>query len=632
MRTILSILILGIFIQCIGQPTDVAWQQCYGTSGPNLDWPKCIESTSNGYIIGINISNNDPHVSNFHDKGEAWIINTDNTGSIIWERCFGGHNGDWITKIVAIDESSLYLFGGTTSDDGDIQSNRHGGMWVVKINEQGNILWENTYGGIIETEDPRDALLTPDGGLIMMCRIMGAGGDISEYFGSNDIWVCKIDSIGNILWETTLGNHALDNALNMMISSKNTLIIVGGHYESGGMITCPDMGDDGADGWIVELDMDGNILKQFCYGGSHNDLICDITEVEDGYIFAALTKSNDQDVSGFHGIAGEDGNEDIWVVKINFQGELIWQRCLGGSHIEYPNSIFNKSDTSVIIFGNVNSADGDVSNNHNTTGYFEDIWAIELSNNGNLVWEHCFGGGGNDRFWYPHGVVQNSYNDYVIMAATNYVDGDVSCELIGSRNAWVFQIKDCSLFMPSAPLQPTGPDTLCTTTDSTSIYITEIAQGAWYYEWQIVPTEAGTFLYDSSQTTATLHWSSNWEGQAQISVRSWNDCGQSPWSEVKTTWAFSCLGIESPSPAPRTSYLYIFPNPSSDKIYFKYQLSNISYQLSIYDLFGRKLDEIIIPKGQEQTRIDISTYPAGVYLAVLKSGDGVVARGKFVKH
>jgi len=93
------------------------------------------------------------------------------------------------------------------------------------------------------------------------------------------------------------------------------------------------------------------------------------------------------------------------------------------------------------------------------------------------------------------------------------------------------------------------------------------------------------------------------------------------------------VGIENPpSPVPRTPYLQIFPNPAGNAIYFKYQLSNISYQLSIYDLFGRKQDEIIIPPDQEQTRIDISSYPAGVYVAVLKSGDAAVARGKFVKH
>ena len=92
------------------------------------------------------------------------------------------------------------------------------------------------------------------------------------------------------------------------------------------------------------------------------------------------------------------------------------------------------------------------------------------------------------------------------------------------------------------------------------------------------------------------------------------------------------VGIQiSSSPVPRPSSLHIFPNPAGDAIYFNYQLSNISYQLSIYDLYGRKQDEIIIPKGHEQVRVDVSGYPAGVYMAVLNDETGVVARGKFVK-
>jgi hypothetical protein len=611
------------------QVNDLLWQNCFGVEGTEIDRPKCVEKTKTGYLISIGLSNYAPQIPHYHAKGEGWIISLDSLGNKIWERCYGGSEGDNTEKIISIDENHFYLFGHGLSTDGDIQNDRPGSLWVVKIDAQGNILWENNYGSILEKEHARDALLTPDGGLIMMCRIMGAGGDISEYFGSNDIWVCRIDSIGNILWETTLGNHALDNALNMIISSQNTLIIVGGHYESGGMITCPDLGNDGADAWIVEMDMGGNLIRQFCYGGSYNDLIWDITEVEDGYIFAASTKSNDQDVSGFHGVAGEDFNEDIWVVKINFEGDIIWQRCLGGSRVEYPMSIFNNSDTSVIIFGNVDSADGDVSNNHNTTGYFEDIWAIELSNNGNLIWEHCFGGGGNDRFWYPHGVVQNNSNDYVILCATNYKDGDVDCELVNTPNAWVFQIKDCSLFMPTTPQAPVGPDTLCITTDSTAIFNISPAAGAWSYEWLVVPVEAGSITSDS--TNATLHWASGWEGQAEISVRSWNDCGNSEWSEVKTSWAYSCLGIPW-NPVSGIRHLYIFPNPAGDEIHFKYQLSNISYQISIYDLYGRKQAEINIPTGQGQTRIDVSAYPSGIYVAVLKDENGVMARGKFVVY
>ena len=87
----------------------------------------------------------------------------------------------------------------------------------------------------------------------------------------------------------------------------------------------------------------------------------------------------------------------------------------------------------------------------------------------------------------------------------------------------------------------------------------------------------------------------------------------------------------TPPPEPRTPQLHIFPNPAGDEIYCQLSIVNCQLSMFIYDLYGRKQDEIIIPKGQEQIRIDVSGYPAGVYMAILKDEKGVVARGKFVK-
>jgi hypothetical protein len=81
-----------------------------------------------------------------------------------------------------------------------------------------------------------------------------------------------------------------------------------------------------------------------------------------------------------------------------------------------------------------------------------------------------------------------------------------------------------------------------------------------------------------------------------------------------------------------TRNLIIFPNPANNEINCQLSIVNCQLSMFIYDLYGRNKDQIIIPKGQTQTRVDISTYPAGVYLAVLKDKNGFVARGKFVKR
>jgi len=585
--------------------------------------------------MGIQVRVEEPGISNYHGNGDMWIVKIDSLANIIWERCYGGSDGDWIRKIAVANDSIYYLFGGSYSKDGDVLNTRPGEFWVAKIDSSGSIIWENNYGSEPAAGESRDAIVAPDGGLIFMSRIVFAGGDVSTYYGSNDIWVCRLDPDGNILWEETLGNVYNENAINMLLTSSNTILVTGGHSESAGMITCPDMDQSiiESDCWIVEMDLEGSIIQQFCYGGSYDEVITDIVEIEDGYVFIAWTNSNDQDVSGFHGVAGEEAKSDIWICKINLLGEIQWEKCLGGSESEHPEHISATENGGFVVFGTTWSDDGDVSFN-NSTGWNSDIWMVKLDSLGNIEYDHCFGSTRTERFWGSHCVAKKNDKEYGILARSVTTGGDVECDLYGVQDydSWFFVIKDCENNMPSTPIAPTGPDTLCITTDSIVNYSNLPAQGAWYYEWQLMPEEAGTFHYDSSQTIASLHWASGWEGQVQISVRSWNDCGYSEWSEVKNTWAFSCLGIESPSPVPRTPHLNIFPNPAGDEIYCQLSIVNCQLSMFIYDLYGRKQDEIIIPKGQEQLRMDVSGYPAGVYFAVLKNEQGIVARGKFVKR
>jgi hypothetical protein len=89
-------------------------------------------------------------------------------------------------------------------------------------------------------------------------------------------------------------------------------MMIGAAQWHGGLVECFPDGAWG-DVWIVELDLQGNILAQYCYGGSHYDLGYSIIELEDGYVFLAVTYSNDGDVSGFHGNQPEE-KSDIWVV------------------------------------------------------------------------------------------------------------------------------------------------------------------------------------------------------------------------------------------------------------------------------------------------------------------------------
>lgn len=176
------------------------------------------------------------------------------------------------------------------------------------------------------------------------------------------------------------------------------------------------------------------IQWQKCLGGSSDDRANSIKQTSDGgFIVAGSTASNNGDVSGNH------GSRDFWVVKLDANGNIQWQKCYGGTRWDAAYGIEQTLDGGYIVVGESNSTNGDVSGNHG--GY--DYWVIKINSSGNLLWQKCLGGTGND---YARAVAQqhfcggpniystNSY--YTVVGYTGSNNGDVSGNH-GGNDYWV---------------------------------------------------------------------------------------------------------------------------------------------------------------------------------------------------
>lgn len=422
------------------QIPEIVWQNCYGS--PDIDYNQCILKTDSGYLLGMSIYAYEPGITNYQGGVDIWVLEIDSIGNILWERCYGGSLGDGIVKLINTSDNGYYLIGSTASTDGDVQSYNNGSSdnWIVKIDSSGEIIWEKCFGTGV-ADGPRDALLTPDGGLFVMGRIKASGGDVSVYYGDNDVWLFKIDSDGNFEWEKSLGNQYLDNGITMTYNSEGNIMLIGAVAGYGGMVECVPY-DDFADVWLVELDMLGNIIWQRCYGGSYYDLGVNVMEMNDGYIFVAGSSSNDGDVSGHHGPAGNPPNgwDDIWVVRIDNMGDILWQKSIGGYDTDAPAYFTKTEDGGFVIMGITYSNDGDVSGNHSYP-LATDIWAVKLDNLGNIEWQRCFGSLEQEKIGF-HSVIKKSDYNYVIAAKTNYSSDDVQCTIHAPMDydTWLFEI------------------------------------------------------------------------------------------------------------------------------------------------------------------------------------------------
>jgi hypothetical protein len=621
MRNVLIIALLLISVPVISQNMEITWQNCFG--GSEQDYVMDIVTTDNGCIIVGNTFSDDGDVSYNHgEDNDVWLVRIDSIGNLLWEKTLGGSLSDGGSRIIRASANTYYILAGALSDDYDISFDPYENsvdFWILKIDEMGNIIWDRIVG-TTHYDHIYTGTITNDGGIIAIGWAGINDGDKSVWYGYYDMWMIKLNSEGEIEWDFTLGGSDFDFS-HAIIQTSDGGYLVGGTaiVEPGGNLEC-DMHDQ-ADAVLVKLDSARNIEWQRCYGGSDYDGAIRLLELGDGYIFSGYAGSNDGDITGWHG-----GN-DIWVVKIDFYGNIIWQKCLGGSKGEGVKSIFSLSDGGFMIFGNTSSHDGDVIGNHSLPASGDyDIWAVKLSCNGELLWQQCFGGTRNEVLDF--GVIQKDDGHYVIAGRTDNATDDVQCELHGfNEDYWAFEIKDCSQYMPQTPNQPAGPDTLCYTTDSTSVYSINTATGAWGYEWKIEPENAGTLLQDT--LSAYVIWNQQYEGEVAISVRSYNDCGNSDWSAEKTTWVYNCVGIEEFQN--KNIIITIYPNPADDYVVFKIPPSipqnggkNI---ILINDVFGQLIATLSIEN--QKLVWDTREVKAGVYFFRYKM-NGVWGSGKIV--
>ncbi len=286
---------------------------------------------------------------------------------IEWQKALGGSSSDVASSIQQTADGGYIVAGYSYSNDGDVTGN-HGqnDYWIVKLDGNGNTQWQKALGGS-SGDEAQSIQQTADGGYIVAGLSWSNSGDVIGNHGISDYWVVKLDGNGNIQWQKALGGSGYDKATSIQQTADGGYIVVGETYSNDGDVTGY---HGGGDYWVMKLDDSGNIQWQKSLGGSNLDVATSIQQTADeGYIVAGYSYSNDGDVSGNHG----DG--DFWVVKLAGNGNIQWQKVLGGSYLDKAYSIQQTADGEYIVAGESLSTDGDVTGNHGSLDY----WVVKLA-------------------------------------------------------------------------------------------------------------------------------------------------------------------------------------------------------------------------------------------------------------
>ncbi|WP_303318935.1 hypothetical protein Q4Q34_05655 [Flavivirga abyssicola] len=348
------------------QNNTLQWQKIYGGSDDDRG-SDIIQTSDGGFAILGYSKSNDGDVTENNGFNDFWISKLDASGSISWEKSFGFSGADNGISIIQTNDGGYLLTGvldvSASNGEGNsksFSSKRHAGgdYWAIKLNASGEKQWSKFYGGTF-TDTPYDVIQTEGSGYIIVGSSDSDDVDIKGNKGSYDFWVVKISDTGNLIWEKSFGGSQTDEARSIVKSSDGNYIIVGDTRSEDLDISS---NNGAADLWVIKISTTGNLIWEKTFGGSNFDVGRSVSKTQDnGFIISGSSRSSNGNLSN------NNGQNDAWIVKIDDQGHLKWQKTVGGSDIDLAHDAVEINDGSIIIVGESNSANIDIPNNKGFT-------------------------------------------------------------------------------------------------------------------------------------------------------------------------------------------------------------------------------------------------------------------------
>ena len=235
------------------------------------------------------------------------MVKLDAAGELQWSRYFGGTFTDTAYDAVQTTDGNFLIIGSSDSEDVDINNNKGTyDFWIVKLNSAGTLVWEKSFGGS-EIDEARAIVSTADGNYLIVGDSRSNDRDVNTNNGAADIWMIKINSNGELLWEKPFGGSSFDGVKAIYKTQNNEFLVAGNSRSSDGNLN---QNNGQNDAWIFKINAQGHLKWQATVGGSNVDLLMGVTQLENGTIIAVgNTNSSDLDISENKGFS------DVLIIK-----------------------------------------------------------------------------------------------------------------------------------------------------------------------------------------------------------------------------------------------------------------------------------------------------------------------------
>lgn len=279
----------------------IEWQKTFGGSGDD-EANSIFQTSDGGYTLTGVTTSTDGDVKGYHPDapktylhGDAWVLKLDTSGGLEWQKTLGGSKYETAKSIIQSSNNDYWIAGTTFSSDGDVSAVDHsqGCYWIIKLDSTGSILWQKTYGGS-RYNTAESIIQTRDGKYVIAGMTQSYDEDIcgrDTNYGT--FWVIGINDTGKIEWKRT-GTGKRETYATCVIQTQDKGFALTGWNENGGR--------DTSNLFLIKLDSVGNLQWNKSLGGTKYDRGFSICQSrEGGYAVVGFTGSSDGDVTGFHG-------------------------------------------------------------------------------------------------------------------------------------------------------------------------------------------------------------------------------------------------------------------------------------------------------------------------------------------
>lgn len=419
------------------------WDKSFGGNDSEQGTRIIKTANNEYLVLGISISpiSGSKTVASGAD-GDAYVIRIDQFGNRIWEKSIGGSGIDVFGDAIELSNGEFILLGYSFSGvSGQKTQSSYGGadFWLVKISSTGDVIWDKSFGGA--GDDFGLSIKLAANGDYLLFGVsdsdINTGTKTSTNYGDLDLWVNRVSPSGVLIWDKTFGGSEYDLCLNTIVGHNGNFISIGESSSPvSGNKTSSNYGD--SDAWLIEIDENGNLIWEKTYGGSDYDFAANIELSGSGnYIFSSESSSVNGSGGGNKTAIGVD---DYWVVKINNTGAIIWDKTFGGSSGDYPTYGTTTDYLGNIIFGGYTFSGISGDKTEALQGN-SDVWLICIDHNGTLQWDKSFGG--SDYEYLRNIVKSDYNGYLMLVDSESGISGDKTSINYGVDDLWVLNIQPC---------------------------------------------------------------------------------------------------------------------------------------------------------------------------------------------